>query len=147
MTKRVILLVIVAIVFEACIVEPSTVFYNFEITNRLDQKLIIKYHRKGYKNRSETDTIYPNAGFETTQSSFDCYDEKLTKDSLIYNFFDTLIIFPMGKAINLNPFHRQYWKDSLVLENKSIQKCLKGNAYFFLSIDTAFLKTDHKTER
>ena len=123
----------IMILVVGCVMEPPTTVYSFRIVNKTKVPLNIDFRTIKY-NESGSDTLLPDQEFEKEIIQLGAFKDY--KDTLISHFFSKLKIGFDNGDLNIDPFERGNWTDSVNLKGFWNQR--GGTIYYKLIISNKF---------
>jgi len=134
--KRIIFVpILIMILSISCVMEPPTTRYSFKIVNRTNSNLLIDFKTVKYGEQGNG-TLMPSKIFEKSIIQLGCFKDH--GDTLLQSFFSELNIRLINANINVNPYDRAKWVDSLDLKGSG--NCKGGIVYYTLTVFDKDLK-------
>lgn len=120
----------------SCVMEPPITNYTFKIINKTKTILLIESKQNEYT-KLIYDTLRQNQVLIKEIPKLNCY--KNYHDTLIHSFFQNLKIVPQTGRLNMDPYNRSNWTDSIKING---WHCKGGSVYYTLIIKEIDLKID-----
>lgn len=134
MKKKLVAQILILSLVVGCAVEPPVTFYRFKIINKT--KTILYVESKQDNNiKFCFDTLKQNQVHVEEIPNY-CFVDY--QDTLINYFFLKLTVKPLDGTLNIDPYERNNWTDSLDLNGSS--SCSGGFVYYTLIINGKDIK-------
>lgn len=127
--------IIVLLFFFSCSSEKNNVVYEFKLVNDSDKEYVVKRHYKYTNIESRTDTLLIGDEMVFSIPRRGNYSQGFG-DSLIYSFFDTLLVKMIEPEGITYVYKRSLWKEEAQLDDNFLEKegSIKGKVVYTLNL-------------